>query len=204
MTAAPSTLSIRDRTAECSDRECKLLSYSAVRVIAIHRLHLRGVDIADDHLDAPTMCREFQANPKLSRYTGKQNPYALLIRAREGMIEQCTPLLEMGAHAGVWNDDAIGIAVVGDFRTEHPTSQQWHRAMLLAATLSQAFEARILGHDELAGGSRDKAKECPGRLFPMPAFRAQIRDLIRNNRGDLGTPAAAHNLLARAGARYGG
>jgi hypothetical protein len=195
---------IRDRTAECRDRKLHLLSPEQIRYIAIHRIHLRVLGIEDDDLDGPTMCRAFQTVPELIEATGGQNPYAFLGRAREGVIDQCTPILEMGAHAAVWNDDAVGIAVVGDWRDEGPTSGQWHNTKLLAGALSQALSARIVGHDELPGGSKDPDKACPGRRWPMDAFRADVAELVRNNRGDLGLPGAAKSLLARAGAVFGG
>jgi hypothetical protein len=197
------TLHLRNRTEECRDRRRRLLSIEDIRVIAVHRLHLRRLGIADRDLDGPTMCRLFQTNDELHRVTRGENPYAVLGRTG-GLLDQCTPLLEMGAHASVWNDDAIGVAVVGDWRTETPPPATWHSVKLLVAALSVAFDARVMGHDELSGGSRDRRKECPGDLWPMDSFRSDISDTIRANRELLGSTEAARQMLVSAGAVIGG
>lgn len=197
-------LMIRDRTRECSDRRVRILQ--RVDAIVIHRISLEDLDIPDAHLDGPRMCAAFQDPAKLGGYTGRENPYALLVRHPEGMIEQCTPLKEVGAHAKAWNKKAIGVAVVGDFRKLAPTSNQWHGTALLAATLSQSFGGvPVLGHTELGPrATRDQSKRCPGALWPMDEFRRRVVEIIRNNRGDLGDQHTALSLLARAGAILGG
>jgi hypothetical protein len=195
---------IRDRTEECRDRSYQAIDPARLAALVIHRISLEALGIPDEHLDGPAMCAAFQDPRKVGGYTGNENPYAALVRCPEGVIDQCTPLLEVGKHAAAWNERAIGVAVAGDFRKRQPHDRQWHNAVLLAAVLSQAFDLRIVGHDELAGGSRDPDKRCPGPLWPMDRFRVQVREVIKNNRGDLGTQSAAQSLLARAGAIYGG
>jgi len=202
-TSAVSTLMIHDRVAECSDGNVETIEH--IEALVMHRISLVGLGIPDEQLDGPRMCAAFQDPEKLGGYTGDENPYPLLVRFPEGVIEQLMPLREVGKHAAAWNSKAIAIAVVGDFRKHHPDPRQWNRALLLAAVLSQALDLRILGHDELgAGGSKDPAKRCPGRFWPMPAFRAQVAETVSNNRGDLGSQGSALSLLARAGATLGG
>lgn len=199
-----STLMIRDRTRECGDGRVTINPRDQLRYLVIHRISLTALGIDDRDLDVVTMCKAFQDPRKVGGYTGNQNPYALLVRNPEGFIEQATPLLERGAHAAAWNPQTIGIAIAGDFRNKRPDPRQWHRAVLLAAAISQAFSVGVVGHDELPGGSRDRDKRCPGRYWPMILFRSEIKDLIAHNGGDLGTKAAAMSLLARSGAVLGG
>lgn len=198
-----STLVIRDRIHECGDGRVREMHH--IEALVVHRISLVGIGIPDDELDGPGMCAAFQDPRKLGGYTGNRNPYSLLVRYPEGVIEQCTPLREVTAHAAAWNSRSIGMAVVGDFRKHHPDPRQWDRALLLAAAVSQALNLRIVGHTELgSSGTHDPTKQCPGRLWPMSAFRAQVAGLISRNRGDLGTIAAALSLLASAGAILGG
>lgn len=203
-TGPRSTLVVRDRINECSDGNVRFHQPGAIELTTMHRISLTGLRIPDDELDGPVMCAAFQDPKKLGGYTGDENPYPFLVRAPEGMIEQLTPLREITAHARAWNSRAVAIAVVGNFNFHEPDRRQWDAAVLLAAAISQALGVPICGHDELEGASRDPAKRCPGRLWRMSMFRADVAQLIKNNRGDLGTADAATSLLARAGVTFGG
>lgn len=73
-----------------------------------------------------------------------------------------------GAHAGssdpVYNQQGIGICLVGNFENHAPTSKQL--AALKKLVRSMKGEYRIASKNVI--GHRDvRATECPGKLFPM-------------------------------------
>ncbi|MBI2824685.1 MAG: N-acetylmuramoyl-L-alanine amidase [Planctomycetia bacterium] len=70
-----------------------------------------------------------------------------------------------GAHAGVhrYNDEGIGICLVGNFNEGPPTPRQIDAARTLVSQLAGRFaipRAGCLRHDDIGN------TECPGRLFP--------------------------------------
>ncbi len=71
-----------------------------------------------------------------------------------------------GAHAGVarYNQQGIGIVLVGNFEEVPPTSAQLAAVKRLVATLKEAYgisAENVVGHSDI------KATACPGRYFPM-------------------------------------
>jgi len=81
-----------------------------------------------------------------------------------------------GSHAGVlrYNEEGIGICLVGDFRTQRPTELQMRSLEALIRCLSASHGIApddVLGHRECPGA----ATECPGPQFPMSELRDRLR-----------------------------
>ena len=71
-----------------------------------------------------------------------------------------------GAHAGSdeYNQQGIGIALIGNFDEQPPTPAQLAAVKRLVAVLKTEYEIdseHVIGHSEV------KATLCPGKLFPM-------------------------------------
>ena len=71
-----------------------------------------------------------------------------------------------GAHAGqkLYNEEGIGICLVGNFENHTPSQKQLVSVKELVAQLKVSFEIsddRIIGHRSI------KPTECPGKLFPL-------------------------------------
>ncbi|MGD9855665.1 MAG: peptidoglycan recognition family protein [Planctomycetaceae bacterium] len=84
-----------------------------------------------------------------------------------------------GAHAGVgdYNEQGIGICLVGNFEKESPTTGQLTSLKRLVAALLEQYEIppeRVLRHRDV------KATACPGRYFSMqdviPAAEAVLSE----------------------------
>lgn len=78
-----------------------------------------------------------------------------------------------GAHAGVaeYNQQGIGIVLVGNFEETAPTAQQVRAVKRLVRRLSRDYE---IGSDHIIGHADVKATQCPGTHFPL----AEIRDCV--------------------------
>ena len=86
------------------------------------------------------------------------------------------PQQREGSHAGVrrYNEEGIGICLVGDFRTQRPTELQMRSLEALIRCLSASYAIApddVLGHSECPGA----ATECPGPQFPMSELRDRLR-----------------------------
>jgi hypothetical protein len=138
------------------------------RVMAVHRCGL-GDTAAQIALAYRGGC------PEAAKATGGRMPYHLVILPN-GIIEQAAPLDAVTPHARSWNHVAIGVAVIGDFRNETPSIEQWDALRKLAHTCSGWLGGRLAvkGHDELAEARADKSKGCPGKGLDMEALRAEI------------------------------
>lgn len=71
-----------------------------------------------------------------------------------------------GAHAGVseYNQQGIGVVLVGNFEEQPPTQAQLAAVKRLVGTLRAEYSipaTQVVGHNDV------KATECPGQLFPM-------------------------------------
>lgn len=73
-----------------------------------------------------------------------------------------------GAHAGstnpVYNQQGIGICLVGNFENHAPTAAQLSAMRKLVRTLKTNYRVtskNVIGHRDV------RATECPGKLFPM-------------------------------------
>lgn len=83
-------------------------------------------------------------------------------------------LNESGAHckqAGM-NSMSIGICMVGNFDVQKPSNEMWAKATRLCRSFMDIYNipsACVRGHNEYAD-----YKSCPGKLFLMDEFRAQL------------------------------
>jgi N-acetyl-anhydromuramyl-L-alanine amidase AmpD len=85
-----------------------------------------------------------------------------------------------GAHCQVagrpeFNEQGIGICLVGHFNREQPTAAQMASLEALVAALAARYHIpleRVVGHGEL------KNTECPGTLFPMRTFLWELRQTM--------------------------
>jgi len=76
-----------------------------------------------------------------------------------------------GAHTTGQNASAIGICFVGNFDAAAPPPDQWRQGVKLVAWLCRHYGIlpnRIYGHRDFAH------KTCPGTMFDMDAFRADV------------------------------
>lgn len=78
-----------------------------------------------------------------------------------------------GAHAGVneYNQQGIGIVLVGNFEQQPPTPAQCQAVKRLVSTLCRRFE---ISADRVVGHAAVKATACPGRKFPLSEVRASL------------------------------
>jgi len=82
-----------------------------------------------------------------------------------------------GAHCQVagrpeFNEQGIGICLVGHFNREQPTAAQMASLEALVAALAARYHIpleHVVGHGDL------KNTECPGTLFPMKTFVWELR-----------------------------
>jgi len=85
-----------------------------------------------------------------------------------------------GAHCLVpnrpeFNEQGIGICLVGHFNRDQPTAAQMASLEALVAALAVRFHIpleRVVGHGEL------KNTECPGTMFPMRTFLWELRQTM--------------------------
>jgi N-acetylmuramoyl-L-alanine amidase len=95
----------------------------------------------------------------------------------DGQIEVAPRWIKQqsGAHcnSGGMNEKGIGVALVGNFNEEDPTSNQMQSLVYLLKTLSQYYHipaAHIIGHRDAPGAST----ECPGRRIPLTSVRQSL------------------------------
>jgi len=89
-----------------------------------------------------------------------------------------------GAHCQVagrpeFNEQGIGICLVGHFNRDQPTAAQMAGLEALVAALADRYHIpleRVVGHGEL------KNTECPGTLFPMRTFLWELRQTMLRER----------------------
>ena len=77
-----------------------------------------------------------------------------------------------GAHAGVkeFNEDGIGICLVGDFQTVRPSAAQLKSLAFLTGYLQRTYHipaSKVIGHRDCKVGHT----LCPGRYLDMPTVR---------------------------------
>lgn len=82
-----------------------------------------------------------------------------------------------GAHAGVgeYNQQGIGVVLIGNFEKHPPTSSQTRAVKQLVGTLASEYgitSDRVLGHGDV------KATECPGKYFPLGDVRASVTAFV--------------------------
>ena len=104
----------------------------------------------------------------------------------DGHIEPCFRWKEQsaGAHAGVkqYNEQGIGICLIGDFQSSPPTDAQLHRVAELVTYLKRTCK---IPADHVVGHGNFRSTECPGRFFPLteiaqsPFVEPKARQTIR-------------------------
>lgn len=102
-----------------------------------------------------------------------------------------------GAHAGVaeYNQSGIGIAIVGNFDEEPPTSAQLEAVKQLVASLKSEYgipAQNVIGHGEI------KATACPGKYFPLAEVSHSGFDLSFRQRTSSQPPV---NTVSHVGSR---
>jgi hypothetical protein len=101
-------------------------------------------------------------------------PYAFVIDPR-GVVSQLLPLQAVGAHAPAYNHSGIGVAFIGDFRTDAPTLTQLEGGIAVCIAILRQHHltpatVKILGHDAV----RSVPKLCPGPNFPLAEVQRRI------------------------------
>lgn len=99
------------------------------------------------------------------------------------MLRLGRPLNWVGAHAGVpgnnkFNEDYIGICVVGDFDLKSPFPDEMEMLVRLIKELMAHYNIKptnVIGHREVYPMmNRPVEKTCPGKLFDMDALRKML------------------------------
>lgn len=89
----------------------------------------------------------------------------------DGLVEPTFRWREQlhGAHAGnrLYNDEGIGICLIGDFERSEPTPRQVSAARELIACLKREYVIRA---DHVLRHSDVNASDCPGRRLPWEAI----------------------------------
>lgn len=88
----------------------------------------------------------------------------------DGAVYQCWDLTVVSYHVGNGNKHALGICMVGDFRTQQPTQEQYASTIALVKWLQGQLSAIVVkGHSEYP----DYAwKACP--VISMDKFRSDL------------------------------
>lgn len=168
--------------ATCWAEGCETLPERAknqISYLVVHRIEVSQED--KTFLDSPSdVARFFRNHPIGHNATGGAMPYPILIDAL-GQVTQTVGLGRVTPHVRSYNPQAIGIGVLGDFRQCTPQPAQYQALVQvlkrLVGELSLPVTA-IVGHDELAGGSSDPNKECPGRSLPLPLLREAVAQAL--------------------------
>ncbi|MCM3632918.1 peptidoglycan recognition protein family protein [Paenibacillus camelliae] len=139
---------------------------SDIRSIAIHHsLTVSG---------SPEAFATYHVNT--NGWPGIAYPYVI---QRDGTIYKCHDHNVVTYHVGNSNKHALGICLVGDFRTQHPTTEQYAAAIWLVRKLQQELSnaKEVKGHSQYPGYSW---KACP--VISMDKF---IADLVNGvQKGD--------------------
>ncbi len=168
--------------------------------IAIHRC---GVDLRygiELGFSAPDICDAFLGRrpefADVAKATGGENAYSIYIGGDlgpsefNGQIWQALPLSETGYHARRFSTPYLGIGLIGDFRFEPPSDEQYNSLIWLLTELCRAFTfdpyKQIAGHGELKGahdGSKapGKPNACPGDLVVMNHVRDDAAVAMRES-----------------------
>jgi N-acetyl-anhydromuramyl-L-alanine amidase AmpD len=85
---------------------------------------------------------------------------------------------EVGAHCMGFNDESIGICVVGNFDQVGPCQEQFDLLLKLVRSLMSIYEItpqNVIGHwESYALLDQAPQKTCPGVRFSMPEFRRKL------------------------------
>lgn len=95
--------------------------------------------------------------------------YAYVVR-QNGDIEYCGDLSSVRYNVAARNEECVGVCLVGDFSTHHPTVEQLGAAQNLCRVLMPLLDpggtgqVKVVGHKEIA--LRGYATSCPGATWP--------------------------------------
>ncbi|WGV57771.1 N-acetylmuramoyl-L-alanine amidase [Brevibacillus brevis] len=104
---------------------------------------------------------------------------------KDGVIYWCNDPETISYHVGNSNRHALGICLVGDFRTQKPTSEQLDATNRLIKHLQEQIPSmkQVLGHQEYPGYAW---KNCPA--FPMGTFRTNYSQFLQKAVGKVDKP----------------
>ncbi|AWX56862.1 N-acetylmuramoyl-L-alanine amidase [Brevibacillus brevis] len=104
---------------------------------------------------------------------------------KDGTIYWCNDPEAISYHVGNSNRHALGICLVGDFRTQKPTPAQLDAANRLIRHLQEQIPSikQVLGHQEYPGYTW---KNCPA--FPMGTFRTNYSQFLQKAVGKVDKP----------------
>ena len=111
----------------------------------------------------------------------------------DGQIEvtQRWPLQKWGAHAKTvdnrYNEQGIGICLVGNFDVERPSPKQMQSLGRLVAHLSQTYR---ISPQSVVGHRDTKPTDCPGRFMNLAAIRSAAAHASAEGEVDLDALAA--------------
>jgi len=131
---------------------------SDIRSIAIHHsLTVSG---------SPEAFATYHVNT--NGWPGIAYPYVI---QRDGIIYKCLDHSVLSYHVGDSNKHSLGICLVGDYRTQQPTPEQYAAALWLVQKLQKELPnaKEIKGHSEYPGYSW---KACP--VISMDKFRNAV------------------------------
>ena len=167
-------LLIRNRIAECNDGKHRSRNFENVDRLIVHRI---GASLG---ADGPTIAAAFRDQSRFAAgsYTGGEMPYHFVIR-ENGTVDQCLTLGDNAPHARRFNVSGLAVGVIGDFRRHAPTPEQW-QALREFCGLWLLYGLDVYGHDELPGGSKNPAKQCPGRFLDLPTLRIEASSFADN------------------------
>lgn len=135
----------------------------AVNMQVVHRSHLE-----------PTAEETAARFADRALGTGGKMPYHFMVED-DGTVKQCVPLSRIAPGALGVNKVSVHIAVHGDLRKHAPTSEQLAALQQLCKDLACYIgNTNVQGHTEIAGGSRDPLKQCPGRHMDMVELRRVV------------------------------
>ncbi|NRS51763.1 N-acetylmuramoyl-L-alanine amidase [Brevibacillus sp. HB2.2] len=104
---------------------------------------------------------------------------------KDGVIYWCNDPETISYHVGNSNRHALGICLVGDFRTQQPTAAQLDAANCLIQHMQLQIPTmkQVLGHQEYPGYA---SKNCPA--FPMGTFRTNYSQFLQKAVGKVDEP----------------
>ena len=153
-----------------------------LRYIVLHRFGSHDLEWYDEQGIAPTalgVAKFYQRNPEACAATGGHMPYTFVV-GQGGGAWQARALTDVTPHSKRFNTPGIGVAFLGDFRLLPPTRDQWNVGVDMCAALRRLWpHLQIVGHTGLgAEATSDPGKQCPGRMFDVTDFAAEVQSVI--------------------------
>lgn len=135
---------------ECGPQNLRKRVLEEVTRIVIHRCSIAT--------NAVEMSNVFKGIPE----TGGWMPYHFVI-LKDGTTEQALPVDRIAYHALQYNRGSIGVAVIGDHRTDHPTAEQTKSLIEFCADWMDWIITDVDGHTDIPHATHDPSKDCPGK-----------------------------------------